>query len=1249
LQRAFPKQFAEVAEFTGDVGEALWRYWTNPVQTLKDLFDDPKWGTFTGTTSDDVMIQDSNARQNTSLLAGDDTMFSGDGWGVVLGGPGNDIIVQGNPIPGAKDAAGNGIGELYGEEGEDYISAGGGNDELHGGGGADVLYGGPGNDTLWGGDTTRTYSRNTGVDGGDYLDGGLGNDTHTGGAGRDTFAITVEANAVDVITDFKSGEDWIDLSRFTTINDFGDIQAVAQGTGTRILLPNGQRVDLSGVAPASLRRVDFVFTQFGTAGNDVLDGSDGVEIFSGLDGDDVLRLGGGNDIANGNRGNDNISGGAGDDQLHGGQGNDTVAGGEGNDVLWGGLGDDTLQGNQGDDRIEGGDGSDLIRGGQGSDRLQGMAGDDTLYGDRGDDLLMGGDGADRFVFTPDANTTDLIADFSLAQQDELSIAGFAEFPLAADDVVQVGLDTYLFFPDGQRVIIRLADAGDIKTHLGIGVGPVVDGDSPIVDQAPAGFVGLPSILYVPVGTSSTAVFGGARFDDQDSPNFDGGRMTLAITSGSGTLSLTTGSATPELAIAGTRVTWSGFALADLSTATDSRSITLVFTSNATPGIVAQLLSTIRVSSLSTAAGASTRFSMRFDDGDGGSATPVEWTIRQNAAPVIGAFDTTNTYIENGVGQFVDDNATITDVDSIDLNSGILQVAISLNGEATDLLEIRNQGAGSGQIGVNGSAVTFGGVTIGTWTAGTGLTPLTVVLNSNSTPANATALLRNVTFRSTSENPSTLPRTMRVSVTDGDGATSNQPTKNVNVTSVNDAPVVVTSAGTTNYVENGVPVAIDGSISVTDVDNVALSGGTLNVGIQVNGSTSDRLTIRNEGTAAGQIGVSGTNVSYGNVLIGTFSGGVGTAVLVVTLNSKATPAAVAALARNICFSNVSDAPSTLTRTVGYIVADGSGGTSATATKLVSVTATADAPVIGGTTGVTAYTENGAPIVVAPGMTVTDADLPANLNGGVLTVDFQSNGTTDDRLSIQNQGTGAGQIGVAGSNVTFAGVVIGTFAGGTGTTPLKVNLNSQATVAAVQALAGKITFANVSDNPSALARTVRFVLNDGAGATSAPATKQLTVAPVNDASIITGLAGSASFNKGAAPVLLAANAVVMDPDSADFATGTLVVSLPVGSTSADRLTIRSVGTGAGQIAVNASNVTYGGIVIGTFTGGTAATPLVITFNTSATVVAVQALVRSIQFQVVGTISTNSSRTVRFVLKDGDGGISANYDLLINVIGA
>jgi hypothetical protein len=117
--------------------------------------------------------------------------------------------------------------------------------------------------------------------------------------------------------------------------------------------------------------------------------------------------------------------------------------------------------------------------------------------------------------------------------------------------------------------------------------------------------------------------------------------------------------------------------------------------------------------------------------------------------------------------------------------------------------------------------------------------------------------------------------------------------------------------------------------------------------------------------------------------------------------------------------------------------------------------------------------------------------ANFNGGSLSVDYEANGTLDDRLSIRNEGTGPGQIGVSGSNVTYGGVTIGTFSGGSGLTALVVNLNASCTPSIAQALLRNITFQNVSEAPSTVSRTVRVIVSDGDGGTSSPASQTVSV--------------------------------------------------------------------------------------------------------------------------------------------------------------
>ena len=138
-------------------------------------------------------------------------------------------------------------------------------------------------------------------------------------------------------------------------------------------------------------------------------------------------------------------------------------------------------------------------------------------------------------------------------------------------------------------------------------------------------------------------------------------------------------------------------------------------------------------------------------------------------------------------------------------------------------------------------------------------------------------------------------------------------------------------------------------------------------------------------------------------------------------------------------------------------------------------------------------------------------------------------------------------------------------------------------------------------------------------------------------ITLAAGAAAYMGGAAPAAIDAQAVFADSDSANFNTGSLTVAFAGGGTSADRLAIRNQGTAGGQIGVSGNTVTFSGTSIGNFTGGTGTTPLVITFNASSSVAAVQALIRNITFANVAQVVTTAPRYVRFTVTDETGKVS------------
>jgi hypothetical protein len=298
----------------------------------------------------------------------------------------------------------------------------------------------------------------------------------------------------------------------------------------------------------------------------------------------------------------------------------------------------------------------------------------------------------------------------------------------------------------------------------------------------------------------------------------------------------------------------------------------------------------------------------------------------------------------------------------------------------------------------------------------------------------------------------------------------------------------------------------------------------------------------------------------------------------------------------------------------------------------------APVIGNFSGAISYTENGASIPIGSSATITDVDSP-NFSQGVLRINLKSGGSSDDRLRIRTQGTGAGQINVQGNQVRTGTVVLGTFTGGVGTTPLVVTLTGQATAYRVQLILGNVVFYNVSDKPTTAVRTLRVSVSDSDGYLSAPAFKKISVIAVNDAPQL-GLSGSISYARDAGAIYFAAAATVGDVDSANFSGGRLRVRITGGASSSNRLAI-----GAGFTIDAHYNVLRNGVIIGQRTSnGYAQHELIITFNTKVTPSIAQQLVRAITFQTVG--GSAGQRTILFSLSDGDGGLSAEANRTVNV---
>ncbi|WP_256205189.1 MULTISPECIES: DUF4347 domain-containing protein [unclassified Pseudomonas] len=290
--------------------------------------------------------------------------------------------------------------------------------------------------------------------------------------------------------------------------------------------------------------------------------------------------------------------------------------------------------------------------------------------------------------------------------------------------------------------------------------------------------------------------------------------------------------------------------------------------------------------------------------------------------------------------------------------------------------------------------------------------------------------------------------------------------------------------TASYTEGSSATLIDatGVATVTDSDSANFDGGQLRVAISSGGqSLEDVLGIRSQGTGAGEIGVSGANVTYGGVVIGTYSGGSNGTNLVVTFNAAATAAAAQALVRNLTYVNSNGFdPGTTTRNISVTVTDGDGGTSASATVALSVVAVNDAPVLSPANNLVSYTENASNSILSPGLTLVD-DGSSFQKATVVITDVRSG----DMLTFVAQN---------GFSATYNG--------STGTLVITGTGNA----AALQAALRSVGFVSSSDDPTFggtdSSRQINFTVTDSAGADSNTAVVDVTINAVNDAPTLSG---------------------------------------------------------------------------------------------------------------------------------------------------
>jgi hypothetical protein len=198
-------------------------------------------------------------------------------------------------------------------------------------------------------------------------------------------------------------------------------------------------------------------------------------------------------------------------------------------------------------------------------------------------------------------------------------------------------------------------------------------------------------------------------------------------------------------------------------------------------------------------------------GNNTDTTPNTMTIDVtpvNDGPVINNLNA--DLVAYGIGsgaQTIDVNtaATVTDVDSIDFDGGVLTIDTPANfpAAANEVLTILDSGTPGVGIEAGASTVSYNGTQIGTFTGGTAGAALVIILDSDADETAVSALIQNIQYENTGTTVGA--STITFQLTDGDGGTSNLATVSINVTDQliatpdtdttdEDTPLVVAASG-----------------------------------------------------------------------------------------------------------------------------------------------------------------------------------------------------------------------------------------------------------------------------------------------------------------------------------------------------------------------------------------------------------------------------------------------------------------------
>ena len=279
----------------------------------------------------------------------------------------------------------------------------------------------------------------------------------------------------------------------------------------------------------------------------------------------------------------------------------------------------------------------------------------------------------------------------------------------------------------------------------------------------------------------------------------------------------------------------------------------------------------------------------------GTSAGFAFTVTDdNTAPVVSDAGATLAYTEGDSATVIDGTLTITDVDDTNMEGATITISSGYQA-SEDVLALGNTGLGI-SVASNSSGV--------------------LTLSGSASKANYETAFESITYQNTNtDDPDNTNRTITWVVSDGT-ANSSGVTSTITVADVNDAPVVSDAGGTLSFSTGGSATVIDGTLTITDVDDTNMESATITISSGYE-SSEDVLAFTNA-----------------NGITGSWDSGTG----VLTLSGTASKANYETAFESVTYQNTdTGSPDTSDRIATWLVSDGDTNSAAGVTSTISVSA------------------------------------------------------------------------------------------------------------------------------------------------------------------------------------------------------------------------------------------------------------------------------------------------------------------------